>query len=129
LLVFPASEKSRALLLGRYETSGATGQIVIPADSIRQLLDTIFSTKDLVFYGFLALAAASGIMLLIIFSLSLRLREAELSTYAKIGVSPARLAAIRIADLLVIVTAGTLVAAAALLATKSLAETVIPRLL
>ena len=81
------------------------------------------------FYGFLALAAASGIMLLIIFSLSLRLREAELSTYAKIGVSPARLAAIRIADLLVIVTAGTLVAAAALLATKSLAETVIPRLL
>lgn len=129
LLVFPTSEKSRSLLLGRYETSSVTSQIVIPADSIRQLLDTLFSTKDLVFYGFLALAAASGIMLLIIFSLSLRLRETELSTYRKIGVSPWRLAAIKIADLLVIVTAGTLLAAATLTVTKSLAETIIPRLL
>jgi len=129
LLVFPASEKSRALLLGRYETSSASGQIVIPADSIRQLLDTLFSTKDLVFYGFLALAAASGLMLLIIFSLSLRLRESELSTYSKIGVSQARLTTIKIADLLVIVTVGTLLAAAALSVTKSLAETIIPRLL
>jgi len=129
LLVFPTSEKSRALLLGRYETSRTTGQIVIPADSIRQLLSTLFSTKDLVFYGFLALAAASGIMLFIIFSLSLRLRETELSTYAKIGVSPARLAAIQIADLLVIVTAGIFLATAALTITKSLAETIIPRLL
>jgi len=129
LLVFPASEKSRALILGRYETTRATGQIVIPADSIRQLLDTLFSTKDLVFYGFLAIAATAGIMLLIIFSLSLRLRETELSTYRKIGVSPARLAAIKIADLLVIVTVGTLLATAALTGTKALAETIIPRLL
>ncbi len=129
VLVFPDSEKSRSLLLGRYETSRATAQIVIPAESVRQLLDTLFSTKDLVFYGFLALAVASGIMLLIIFSLSLRLREAELSTYGKIGVSPVRLLAIKIADLMVIVIAGALLAAAALTVTKSLAETVIPRLL
>jgi len=129
LLVFPTSEKSRALLLGRYETSTATAQIVIPAVSVRQLLDTLFSTKDLVFYGFLALAAASGLMLLIIFSLSLRLRERELSTYRKIGISRGRLAAIKIADLLVIMIAGAILAAAALAVTKSLAETLIPRLL
>lgn len=129
LLVFPSSEKSRALLLGRYETSAATAQIVIPAVSVRQLLDTLFSTKDLVLYGFLALAAASGLMLLIIFSLSLRLRERELATYRKIGISRGRLAAIKIADLLVIMIAGALLAAAALVVTKSLAETLIPRLL
>jgi len=129
LLVFPKSEKSRALLLGRYETKTATAQIIIPAVSMRQLLDTLFSTKELVFYGFLALSVASGLMLLIIFSLSLRLRERELSTYRKIGISRGRLLAIKITDLFVIIVVGTLLAVASLAVTKSLAETLIPRLL
>lgn len=129
VLVFPDSEKSRSMLLGRYETSRTTSQIVIPAESVSQLLDTLFSTKDLVFYGFLALGVASGIMVLVIFSLSLRLREAEFSTYRKIGVGSGRLVAVKIGDLMVIVTAGVVLAAVALLATKSLAGSIIPRLL
>ena len=129
VLVFPDSEKSRSILLGRYETSRATAQIVIPANSVSQLLDTLFSTKDLVFYGFLALSAASGIMLLIIFSLSLRLRELEFCTYRKIGMSSGRLVTLKVADLMIIVIAGCLVAAGALMITKSLAASIIPRLL
>lgn len=129
VLVFPDSEKSRSMLLGRYETSRATAQIVIPAESISQLLDTLFSTRELVFYGFLALSVASGIMLFIIFSLSLRLREAEFSSYRKIGVNSGRLVAVKIADLMVIIIAGVVLAAVALIVTKSLAGSIVPRLL
>ncbi len=110
LIVFPESDKARAILLGRHEGGEATEQAVIPVEAVGRLAETLFSTRKIVFYGFLALALASAVLVVLVFLLSLRLRQREMTTYRKIGMSGRRLLCLKLADALVVVTAGAAIA-------------------
>jgi putative ABC transport system permease protein len=129
LMVFPESSKARALILARFEDPEVSEQVVIPATALSKLANTLFATKEIVFYGFLALAAASAILVALVFSLSLRLRENEMNTYRKIGMDARGLLLLKVADLIIIVAAGTALALLAVQLTESLAPKILPSLL
>jgi len=129
VIVFPKSDKARALLLARYRSEDSTRQITVPAEAVERLAETLFATRGLVLGGLLALALASALLVALVFGLSLRLRERELQTYARIGLAPGGLHLLKAADVAVIVAAGTLLALAGLWLLKTLAPLVLPRLL
>lgn len=129
LIVFPKSPKDRALLLARFDAPDATEQILIPATALAKLANTLFATQRLVFYGFCALAAASGVLVILVFLLSLRLRESEMMTYQKIGLAPEGLLFLKISDLIIIVAVGAAVAYLAVEVTATLAPNILPTLL
>ncbi|MBK1833499.1 ABC transporter permease [Roseibacillus ishigakijimensis] len=129
LLLFPSSPKARALLQGKFDDPDSDQQIIVPADSLAQLRETLFATRKLVFTGFLALSAACALLVLLVFTLSLRLREGEMKTYRKIGLSPGGLLLLKGADLLVIILTGSLTAFLALLLTRQFAADLLTSLL
>ena len=71
---------------------------------------------------FLALAA-------LVFILSFRLRDREMSTYHKIGATQATIRLLKFAEVGVVAMAGLVVAASAVVATKALAAEILPKLL
>jgi len=129
VMVFPDSAKARALLLARYRAEDSNLQITIPAEAVARLAETLFATRGLVLGGLLALSLASALLVVMFFGLSLRLRERELQTYARIGLAPAGLRLLKAAGLAVIVVAGALLALAGLSLLKTLAPFALPRLL
>jgi len=92
--------------MGRFERPEVATQIVRPATVMTELLDTIFTVRAYVvaaigFAGAGTLATAA-----LVFLLSLRLREREIETIVKIGGSPARVAAILVSEIVVVLVLG-----------------------
>lgn len=106
VIAVPHDDKSGVLLMGRFERPGVATQIVRPATVMTELLDTIFTVRAYVvaaigFAGAGTLATAA-----LVFLLSLRLREREIETIVKIGGSPARVAAILVSEIVVVLVLG-----------------------
>lgn len=129
LIVFPNSPKARALILARFDTPGAQQQVVIPTMALTRLKETLFATEGLVFYGFLALTLTSAVLVMLVFSLSLRLRESEMETYRKIGLNVRGLSLLKIADLLIIISIGAIIAWGAIRLTIVIAPRILPTLI
>ena len=129
VIVFPKSDKARALTLARYRAEDSKFQITVPKDAVAQLAETLFATEGLVLGGLLALASASALLIALVFGLSLRLRAREMLTYARIGLGPGGLRLLKIADGLVIMLVGGLLALALLAFLKKIAPVLLPHLL
>ncbi len=127
VLAFPEDPKDQALLLADYQGDDSL-QLVKPQGQLQSLLETLFSTKDLVFYGFLTLAGMCLILLIFVWSLALRLREGELNAYRKIGMTQRARVILKVADLMVIVLLGAIVAVVGLWVTGSVAASLLPAL-
>ncbi|MBW2715948.1 MAG: ABC transporter permease [Deltaproteobacteria bacterium] len=86
VIAIPNSEKTRALLLGRYQDDGES-QLVDPRLVMDELLETVLTVRE---YAIAAVAIAAFATLLttaLVFLLSIRLRRRELDTMMKIGAS------------------------------------------
>ena len=128
-ILVPASEKSRALALGRYQSEDATEQIVIPLEAITQLIETLFATRRMILAAFLLLGVAALGLAALVFLLSFRLREREMLTYSKIGASDLSLAALKSTEVAIVLFGGIILALTSVLITKSLAAGLLPKLL
>ena len=82
-----ANTKSAALLLGRYQQERNDVQIVRSQQVINELLDTVFTVRDYIVVGIAVVAVATAIIAVLVFFLSLRLRQGERFTLARIGAS------------------------------------------
>jgi putative ABC transport system permease protein len=112
VLVVPESFKSSVLLRGRYEEGGTAVQMVVPSVVVNELLDTMFSVRDWVVLGSLAVGVATAMTAALVFALSIRVRRREIETIQKIGGGRQRLAAILGAEILVVILAAVTIAAA-----------------
>jgi putative ABC transport system permease protein len=103
VIAVPYNEKSGTILRGRYLSKDETRQIVKPGEVIDGLLQNIFRIKNVLDAVIAVVTLATILALVLVFVLSLRLRQRELSTIFKIGCSRMTIARLLAAEIFIIV--------------------------
>ena len=103
VIAVPRNAKSGTLLQGRYLAQGETQQIVRPQDVIDGLLQSIFRIKNVLDAVIAVVAFATLLALILVFALSLRLRQREIQTIFKLGCRRATIARLLAAEIFIIV--------------------------
>ncbi len=129
VIAIPHDEKSRTLLMGRYQAPAEPAQIVQPAGVMDELLATILRVRTFILAGSLLLGVATTLSVVLVFLLSLRLRRREIATITKIGGSRLHLIAIVAWEILLVVGVSGLLATLLTLAARQFDEHLIRWLL
>jgi putative ABC transport system permease protein len=107
VIAVPNDEKSATILQGRYLAKEETQQILRPAEVIDGLLQNIFRIKNVLDAVVSVVALATVMAIILVFALSLRLRQGEIETIFKIGCSRMTIAKLLAAEILIIVMTST----------------------
>ena len=103
VIAVPVDLKSGTILQGRYLSKEETQQILRPAEVIDGLLQNIFRIKNVLDAVVSVVALATIMSIILVFALSLRLRQREIQTIFKIGCSRMTIAKLLAAEILIIV--------------------------
>jgi putative ABC transport system permease protein len=103
VVAVPHDHKSATILRGRYLNREEIRQIVKPADVIDGLLENIFRIKNVLDAVISVVAFATVLAIILVFALSLRLRQREIQTIFKLGCRRATIARLLSAEILIIV--------------------------
>jgi putative ABC transport system permease protein len=99
----PHDTKSGTILRGRYLSKQETHQIVKPEDVIDGLLQNIFRIKNVLDAVISVVGLATILALVLVFALSLRLRQREIQTIFKLGCRRMTIARLLTAEIFIIV--------------------------
>lgn len=102
VIVVPRDHKAGTILRGRYIANDGTTQIVQPRDVVDGLLQNIFRIKNFIDGVLLVVGFATILALILVFSLSLRLREREIQTIFKLGCSRMTIVQLMAAEIFII---------------------------
>jgi putative ABC transport system permease protein len=102
VLAVPYDEKSGTILQGRYLKKGTPYQIVQPKKVIDTLMANIFKIRNVLDAVIMLVGTATLLALVLVFSLSMRLRESEINVIFKLGCSRATIARLLGAEILII---------------------------
>ena len=109
VLAVPHDAKSGTILRGRYLSKEETHQIVKPKEVIDGLLQNIFRIKNVLDAVISVVALATILAIVLVFALSLRLRQREIQTIFKLGCNRMTIARLLTAEISIIVlVSGTL---------------------
>ena len=114
VIALPHDEKAGAMLRGRYVGSGdepETQQILVPGEVVGGLLANIFRIKNVLDAVILVVGVATVLALMLVFALSLRLRQREIQTIFKLGCSRATIVRLLGAEIAIILAASSLLTA------------------
>jgi putative ABC transport system permease protein len=111
ILCLPATPKASTLLKGRINVSERL-QLLVPSESVRELLDVVFRVKRFFNGSFLLVLIATTLFLTLVILLSLRLRARERQTMFRIGCSPGMIFKMHALELALILIASAILAAA-----------------
>jgi putative ABC transport system permease protein len=103
VLALPDDEKAGTILQGRYLEKEIPYQIVKPREVIDTLMATIFKIRNVLDAVIMLVGSATLLALILVFSLSLRLREKEIEVIYKLGCSKATITRLLSAELLIII--------------------------
>ncbi len=103
VIALPHDDKSGTILRGRYLSREETQQIVRPEDVIDGLLQNIFRIKNVLDAVISVVALATILAIILVFALSLRLRQREIQTIFKLGCRRATIARLLTAEIFIIV--------------------------
>jgi putative ABC transport system permease protein len=103
VIAVPHDDKSGTILRGRYLSQEETRQIVRPEDVIDGLLQNIFRIKNVLDAVISVVALATILAIILVFALSLRLRQREIQTVFKLGCRRATIARLLTAEIFIIV--------------------------
>ena len=98
----PHDDKAAAILRGRYQNTDSGYQIVPPADVIDTLMTNIFRIRNVLDAVILFVGLATLMALVLVFALSLRLRQREIDTIFKLGCSRLTIAQLLGAEIVII---------------------------
>ncbi len=129
VIAVPHDQKSRVLLMGRYEAPDESQQIVRPSAVMNDLLATILTVQSYVVAAILMVAVATLATAALVFMLSLRLRRREVETMVKIGGSRRSVAAVLTSEVVVVLALGVVLAGGLTLVTSRFGSTAIRALL
>jgi len=102
VIAVPHNTKSGTILRGRYLSGEVTQQIVRPDDVIEGLLQNIFRIKNVLDAVISVVALATILAMVLVFALSLRLRQREIKTIFKLGCRRATIARLVMAEIFII---------------------------
>jgi putative ABC transport system permease protein len=111
VLALPTDRKSSIVLRGRYEVEGTDVQMLVPLHIINNLLETVFSVRDFIVLGSIGVGVATGAITILVFVLSIRLRQREIVTIRKIGSPRRRVWTILFTEILMVISGAVLIAA------------------
>jgi putative ABC transport system permease protein len=103
VIAVPYDTKSGTILRGRYLSKEETQQIAKPEEVIDSLLQNIFRIKNVLDAVIAVVALATVLAVILVFALSLRLRQREIQTIFKIGCSRMTIAKLIGAEILIVV--------------------------
>ena len=105
ILIIPDSEKSGTLLRGQYLLEDERlVQIVDPIKTVEEILQNIFKIKKVIDRVIIFVAISTLLALILVFSLSMKLRAGEMSTYFKMGSSKNLILRLFLAEITLILT-------------------------
>ena len=113
VIAIPPNDKSSTLLRGRFQEGTLSGQLVIPASVLGDLLETVFTVQNYIILGLVMLSLATIAVIILVFLLSQQLRRGEFFTLKRMGASRGFIAVL-VASELGFVFLGSLVMAALL---------------
>jgi putative ABC transport system permease protein len=112
VIAVPYDDKSGTILRGRYLSRNETLQITKPKEVIDSLLQNIFRIKNVLDAVISVVALATVMAIILVFALSLRLRQREIETVFKLGCSRMTIARLVASEIFIIVfTSGVLCSA------------------
>jgi putative ABC transport system permease protein len=103
VIAVPKDFKSGTLLRGRYLGKDQNHQIVKPKDVVDGLLQSIFRIKSVLDAVILIVGFATVLAIVLVFALSLRLRQREMLTIFKLGCRRMTIARLVAAEILIII--------------------------
>ena len=113
VIAVPPDDKNSTLLRGRFQEGTLSGQLVIPASVLGDLLETVFTVQNYIILGLVMLSLATIAVIILVFLLSQQLRRGEFFTLKRMGASRGFIAVL-VASELGFVFLGSLVMAALL---------------
>ena len=123
LILIPFSEKSGTLLQGEYLIDeSSTQQIVVPDKVITEMLQNVFKIKTILDGVILFMGIATLLALILVFSLSMKLRQREMTTVFKMGSSRNLISRLFSAEILIILGVSALLNLSLLGITRYLAN-------
>ena len=102
VIAVPHDEKSGTILRGRYLSGQSDYQIVRPSEVIDGLLQNIFRIRNVLDAVIALVGSATLLAIILVFSLSLRIRQREIMTIFRIGCSRMTVARLLGAEILII---------------------------
>lgn len=112
VIVIPRDQRSSTMLQGRYQSADEPTQITRPREVMDELLATVLTVERFVVAGAIVVGVATLATAALVFLLSLRLRRREIETLFKIGGSRGAVALVTGAEVIVVLVASTMLAAA-----------------
>jgi putative ABC transport system permease protein len=103
VLVIPDNPKSSTILQGRYLEKETPYQVVRPKEVIDSLLATIFRIRNVLDAVIVLVGMTTLLALILVFSLSLRLREKEIDVIFKLGCNRATIVRLLGAEVFIII--------------------------
>jgi putative ABC transport system permease protein len=110
IIALPQDAKSATLLRGRYQDDKQY-QITRPDDVIDGLMENIFRIRNVIDAVIVIVGFATVLTIMLVFLLSLRLRQGEVDTIFRIGCSRMTVARLLAAEILIIVMASSVLCA------------------
>lgn len=111
VIAVPRDAKSGTLLRGRYLSKEEAQQIVRPEEVIAGLLENIFRIKNVLDAVIAVVALATVLAVILVFALSLRLRQREIQTIFRIGCSRLTIVKLLAAEMIIIAMASAFLCA------------------
>jgi putative ABC transport system permease protein len=111
VIAVPHDDKSATLLMGRYLPTTSPLQMVVPVDVVAALLRNIFKIQQVLNIIFTVVSIAMLLTIILIITLSLRLRQSEIETMYKLGCSRLKMVELVSAELGVIVVVSLMLTA------------------
>ena len=115
VIAIPHDVKSGTILRGRYISSDERDQIAKPEDVIDGLLQNIFRIKNVLDAVISVVALATVMAIVLVFALSMRLRQREINTVFKLGCSRMTTARLLGAEIFIIVLGSGVICGAMIL--------------
>ncbi|MFK7848796.1 MAG: ABC transporter permease [Rhodothermales bacterium] len=125
IIALPHDEKSGTILRGRYINADDALQVVRPGDVIDTLMVNIFRIRNLIDAVVFTVGIATLLALVLVFSLSLRLRQREIDTALKLGCSRATIARLLGAEIMIILLFSAAVAVPLLILVSRFAQPIV----
>ena len=111
IIVVAPDERSATLLIGRYLTRNDV-TILEPPQIIEQLMQLVFRVERFLNVAAVVLLGTTATLVMLVFALSLRLRQNEIRTLFKLGCSRFMIARILLAELILIALVSAVLTAA-----------------
>jgi putative ABC transport system permease protein len=128
VIAVPHDEKSATILRGRYLSKEESYQIVKPEDVIDGLLQNIFRIKNVLDAVIVVVGFATVLAVVLIFALSLRLRQREIQTIFKLGCSRMTIARLLGAEIIIIIISSGLLCSIMVFSVNLFANDLVRRL-